>query len=467
MITFRALLPVFAAIALLPASAASPSFPIQPSADGRFLVDQNHQPFLWIADSAWTIVKKLTPDERDHYLDRRAAQGFTVVLFHAVSKEAGPATTVEGSAPFSPLDDISKPQADYWRRVEETVAACQQRGLVAAISALWLRWGGADQEGWRYDLTDERARGYGRFLGQRFRRYPNIVWILGGDANPRERAYALDELAQGIKTFAPQHPLTVHNAPEYSSAAFFHHQPWLDLNFAYTYRETYRQVFEEWHRPSPAKPIILGESGYELELNDQRPGTPHRIRRQAWGAILSGALGGVSYGHRDVWRFSSAWRQALDAPGAQHLAILRHTVSSLPWQRLVPDAEHNTTLESSPRKPGRDWEFVLSGGGSFGNDDYASSAFARDRSFALAYLPIARTIKVNLGRIAWGQTGKDVMAWWIDPTSGRRHLLPGSPFEYNTTQSWTPPATNSAGDPDWVLLVQVRDWRQDAAPKPQ
>lgn len=434
---------------------AAPAFPIKPSADGRFLVDQQGKPFLWLADSAWALVKKLTPAERDEFLDRRAAQGFTVIQFHAVSREAGPVTTRDGLAPFEPLDDILKPVDAYWKQVDEAVAACERRGLVAAVSALWLRWGGDDAHGWRYTLTDENARAYGRFLGRRFAAYKNVVWILGGDSNPRDRAGAIAEMARGIKEAAPQHLLTVHNAPENSSASFFQAEPWLDINFAYTYKEAYQQIYGEWHRLPPVRPIVLGEAGYELENNDRRGGAPYRVRRQMWDAALSGALGGQAYGHRDIWKMADNWRAALDAPGAKHLMVFKTVFTSLDWPTLIPDAEQLPPPDA--RKDGdKEWKVIIKGGGFFGKDDYAPAAHARGGEAWLAYLPAARTVTCDFGRLAWGRGGAEAMAWWIDPTTGERQAVPGAPFKQGAAPALTPPARNAAGDPDWALLVQLR-----------
>jgi hypothetical protein len=217
-----------------------------------------------------------------------------------------------------------------------------KRGLFVSIAALWIRWGGQDKEGWRYQLTEDNARPYGRFLGQRYAARKNILWILGGDANPGEKQRAISLLAQGLKETAPHHLITVHNAPEHSSAAFFAGESWLDINAAYTYRETYGQVLSEWLRPYPnqrPRPIFLIESGYEKESNDQRPGDPFRVRRQAYGAILSGALMGHTYGHRELWRVSGQWRQGMDDVGSKQMRHVRDLIATRRWWLLEPDLD--------------------------------------------------------------------------------------------------------------------------------
>jgi alpha-L-rhamnosidase len=59
---------------------ATPAFPLKLSADRRYLVDQNDQPFLVIGDSPWSIIVEPTPGQVDLYLDDRAAKGFNLAL---------------------------------------------------------------------------------------------------------------------------------------------------------------------------------------------------------------------------------------------------------------------------------------------------------------------------------------------------------------------------------------------------
>jgi hypothetical protein len=418
------------------ALAQPPAFPIKVSADRRYLTGSDGKPFLYVADSAWALVKHRNPAEIDEFLDRRAGQGFTAIQFHAVSKEVSPPVTYDGIAPFKDINNIATPNEPYWKKVDYAVEACAKRNLVAAISALWIRWGGSDKEGWRFQLTPENARGYGEFLGKRYARYKNVLWILGGDANPRDRAQSISELARGIKAFATHHLITVHNAPENPSAHFFHSQPWLDINMCYTYRETYQQVYAEWHRSDPVRPLLLGESGYELEDNDKRGGTPYRIRRQAWGAMLGGALAGQAYGHREIWRMSDKWRDAVDSPGAKQIQVWAAFFKSLPWYTLVPQHEASEA------------EFVVSGTGFFGADEFVTAAVSTTHLFAVAYLPVGRTVSIRPEALR-PRTGWD--AFWIDPTTGARTSAAPVGAEL------TPPARNAAGDPDWVLFVTVRN----------
>ncbi|MBC8165956.1 MAG: DUF4038 domain-containing protein, partial [Bryobacteraceae bacterium] len=226
-------------LAQIASGADTVAFPIKASANGRYLVDSSGRAFIYHADTAWTITRKLTAPEIDEYFDNCKAAGFTAVHVHTMSKEQGALANLAGDLPFDPDENILKPNEAYWKNVDLVIESARKRNLLVAISAIWIRWGGRDKEGWRYRLTSQNARLYGRFLGQRYKTFQNLMWVVGGDANPIERTEAVAEVARGIRELAPQQPISVHNRPLYSSAAFFDPEPWLTFNMAYTYEEVW------------------------------------------------------------------------------------------------------------------------------------------------------------------------------------------------------------------------------------
>jgi Protein of unknown function (DUF4038)/Putative collagen-binding domain of a collagenase len=412
----------------------TPAFPLKASADGRYLVDQENQPFFYNADSPWLLPKRLSLKEAEEFFEERIAQGFNAVQVHTISKEVTPAADRGGNNPFEPLNDILKPNEDYWKNLESVVAAAEKRHLVVALSAIWIQWGGHDTSGWRYQLSEGNARAYGQFLGKRFGRFPNVIWVLGGDANPIEITRAISDLGEGIHEVAPHQPITVHNKPGYASATFFDATSWLGVNLVYTYEEAYIPTLGEYNRIGKTRPIILGESGYELESNDGRGGSTFRVRRQAYEAVLSGALGGHAYGHRDIWQMNEHWREAVHAPGARQIGYFKQLFTSLAWYELVPDQENRV---------------VVSGRGVWGDLDYVTAAITRDRRFAVIYIPESRPIGIDLGQFMGS-----VRARWFDPSDGRFKPASEGALLLGDPHIFTPPSTNAAGDRDFVLVLQ-------------
>jgi hypothetical protein len=80
--------------------------PLRLSADRRFLVDATGQPFFYLADTAWSIVWKGTPDQWEQYLDRRVAQGFSVLQVNLLPWR-WELTDVDGNRPFHEGDPLA------------------------------------------------------------------------------------------------------------------------------------------------------------------------------------------------------------------------------------------------------------------------------------------------------------------------------------------------------------------------
>jgi hypothetical protein len=126
--------------------------------------------------------------------------------------------------------------------------------------------------------SDAVVTAYGKFLGNRYKSYPNVVWALGGDADPAQTAVysKLSHLAVGIKSADPAHPMTfeasrfTNDQPPptggYSSLDVWSGPPsWLDLNWIYLTPKTIPTGAASNYYRSPWLPPFLGEDYYELE----------------------------------------------------------------------------------------------------------------------------------------------------------------------------------------------------------
>lgn len=417
--------------------ADTPAFPLRVSHNGRHLVDSAGVPFFYHADTPWMLLQ-LTPDDARHYLDDRRARGFTALQIQLTGFMEMRAHA--GERPFLGENDLSRPNEAYFGHADELIRDATERGFFLAIAPLWSGccgegWAGAEKDGRPKPLDaagPEAARRLGSWMGKRYRKSPNILWIMGGDHDPGRSFNVIDALARGIHEAAPEQLMTVHNAPDHSSADFYNASDWLGVNAAYSYRELHAPVFREWSRADKVRPIFLIESGYEHEANDKRPGTPSRIRRQAYGAVLNGSLAGHAYGHRDIWRFNPRWREALNDPGARQLAHVKALFATRRWWTLAPDQGDT---------------FVTTGRGAIGEDGYVSAARSADGTLAILFFPEKRAVDLDLARL-----GGPSKALWFDPTDGSTR--PADAPAANGRSRFTPPGPNASGDSDWALVLE-------------
>ena len=414
-------------------------FPLKLSDDRRYLVDDQGKPFFVLGDTPWFLQRLPIADVR-RVMDDRRAKGFNTLFLEILDDSRMPSRDADGHVAFRPETDITRPVEAYWQYADTVMEEAARRGFFVIMSDLWYGYG---KGLWMHHVTPASAAAYGHFLGKRYAHRQNLMWMHCGDRNPDERlAECARRLAQALKREAPRQLHTAHLSPGFASAAFFAAEPWLDVNMAYTYGPSYRHVAPEYERKDPVRPVILGETGYEGEPNeiellpDAKKGdlwTPYRIRRNAYWAVLSGACGYCA-GTR-LWRYEPGWRGLLDAASTREAPLMLRLLEPRPWWRLVPDAKH---------------ELVTAGYGASGQADYVTAAMADDRRLGLAYLPSARRITVGLASFAG-----ELTASWFDPTSGRSIAAEGSPFANRGSRDFNPPARNSAGDGDYVLVLEV------------
>jgi hypothetical protein len=416
---------------------ASTAFPLKVSTNRRHLIDAAGKPFFVLGDTPWFLQKLPLADVR-RIMDDRKSKGFNTLYLEILDDSRIPSRDAYGHVAFRPETDITRPSEDYWSYADTVMDEAARRSLFVIMSDLWY---GAGEGLWIHHVTPEKARFYGHFIGRRYARFKNLMWMHCGDRNPDERlAECARQLAWALKEEAPAQLHTAELSHESASSAFFAKERWLDVNLAYTYGPSYKHVAPEYERADPVRPVILGETGYEGEPNaiellpDAKAGdlwTPYKIRRNAYWAVLSGACGYCA-GTR-LWRFEDNWRDVLNAESSRQAPLLLRLVESLPWWRLVPDTKH---------------EVVVSGYGTSGNADYVTPAVANDRSLAVAYVPSPRELTVDLDRLKG-----PVTAAWFDPTNGQRTTSRGAPYPGHGKQAFATPGKNAAGEGDFVLVI--------------
>jgi hypothetical protein len=447
-------------------AAATYVYPLKISANGRYLVDQDHKPFRIQGDSAQSLITNLTYAEAETYFSDRHAKGFNTIninlLEHKFALNA-PANR-KGDAPFLMPDDFSKPNEAYFAFADSILELAASKGMLISLAPMYLGYkGGA--EGWWDTLTSpgntqEVSYKFGLYIGNRYKKNKNILWVIGGDYTPpagSEGEMRLHRFLEGIKAAgATQLWAGDWNAPCLSTdeKAF---TSLMDLNAVYTSGDaghpgtTYVEARTAYDY-SPPHPAYLKETGYENE--NWVPGDRASVRKYEYWAILGGATAGGFFGNRDIWEFATEtwwsdfkfghgpWQKALHSPGSLDMMRLGQFFDSVPWYELIPSG-----LGGMKR-------LVSEGGGANEGLDHVTAAATADGRVLVAYVPpeskASTTIQIDMTALRGS-----VRARWFDPTSGVFAEIPGSPFPKGGNRRFTTPGINSGGATDWVLVLQV------------
>lgn len=434
---------------------SSSPFPLRLEPGKRYLVDAAGRPFLIQGDASWSLIAQLTREEVRVYLDDRRARGFNTLLVNVLEHRfsSDPPKNAYGDAPFLTPGDFGTPNERYFAHADWVLALAAEKGFLVLLAPSYLGWEGGNQ-GWYAEMArngSAKLREYGRYLGRRYKDCTNILWVHGGDYNPPDRSL-VRAVAEGIRELDSRALNTASGGPETSALEYWRGESWLQVNSLYTYRSVYAAA-REAYRDSERLPFFLLESVYE---NEHRA-TTWQLRAQAYEAVLSGAAGQV-FGNNPIWSFGApglfpapgTWREALGGPGSQSMTHLWTFLAPREWWRLVPDFTGAMLQPTAQSRALIDKAVAKLGGGPSAALSRPVAAVADDGSLAVAYLPRGREATIDLKQL----NGPNVVARWYDPAGGTYTDVAGAPFPATAPRAFRPPGKNSAGDSDWVLVLE-------------
>jgi hypothetical protein len=423
------------------AVSATGAYPLKVGPTRRYLIDQRGRPFMIVGDSPQSLIVNLSLADAKTFIANRAAAGFNSLWINLLcAKYTGgrpDGSTYDHIVPFNKPGDLSTPNEKYFGRVDAVLRLAAQYGINVFLDPI-------ETGGWFSVLQSNgsaKAYAYGRYLGKRYARFPNIVWMSGNDfqdwKSPSSDALVL-AVARGIRSADPRHIHTVELNPLVSSSSDDPRwRPLIGLDAAYTYSPTYAEVIKDYNRKN-FMPTFMVEAGYEFEQNisEVAPGNPNTLRRQEYWSILSGASGQL-YGNHYTWQFLSDWKDHLDTPGSEQIGYLVKLFAGRPWWQLVPDQKHKLLTSGYG---------TFKSNGDVQSNDYATAARTPDGRLAIAYLPTVRTVTVDTAKLAFKPVAR-----WYDPSAGT-YSSARPTAKKGAKLSFLPPGTNKDGDGDWVLV---------------
>lgn len=451
------ILPFFVFATCLATVSAFAQLPrLKVSDNQRFLVTEDEKPFFWLADTAWELFHRCDREEVDYYLEKRAAQGFNVVQAVALAEIDGLNTpNAYGEKPLVE-NDPARPNAAYFEHVDYVLEMAEEKGIYIALLPTWgdkvfkNTWGEGPEV-----FNSDNAKEFGRWMGERYKNRTNIIWVIGGDRNPRENsedvaiwrqlAVGIGEgiggLDKGLMTFHPQ------PAKPGGSSNWFHQDEWLDFNMHQTghcpNQPTYNIISHDYNL-TPVKPTLDGEPLYEDHPNcfnakELGHSIPEDIRRIMYWNVFAGAFG-QTYGCHAVWQMYTPdrkpinmplrpWKVALDLPMANQVKHLKELMLSRPFLTRVPAQEMVKTSQED-------------------DEHYVIATKDSEGTYAMVYFPTGKTVDLDVSSLSGNRIGLS----WHDPRTGNSYT-DGS-IEKSDRVTVTPPTYGGKGH-DWVLVLDV------------
>lgn len=438
---------------LLASAQTIPHQRLRVSDNHRFLVYEDGTPFFYLGDTGWELFHRLRFEEAAKYFDNRVKKGFTVIQAVVLAEFDGLHTpNAYGHTPLK-NDDPAQPNEAYFKDVDRFIQLAADRGLYIGLLPTWgdkidkAAWGMGPEV-----FNVSNARAYGEWIGRRYKDQWNIIWILGGDRNPRNendvniwRAMAAG-IAKGVGGY-DKALMSFHPQPHEpgGSSTWFHHDEWLDFNMHQTGHcrdgARYDKIAYDYDL-TPLKPTMDGEPLYEdhpVCFNAAKFGHSNAddVRKLAYWDLFAGAHG-HTYGCHDIWQFHTPqhpavnapvryWQEALDLPGAQQMKYVKQLMLSRPFLTRIPD--QSLLAFDNPK-----------------DSAYCSATRSRDGSYAFIYTPTGHKLALYTAALS----GKQLKVYWYNPRTGRSRLL--GIFEKQKLMHFDPPSHGFGQD--WVLVLE-------------
>lgn len=397
------------------------------SANQRYLQFQNGTPFFWLGDTGWLLPERLDQAEAQYYLLKCREAGYNMVQIQVINNV--PAINIYGQLSHPYGWDMSKADPDgvysYWDHLDYIVDAANRNGIYIGMVAIW---GSQIKSG---NINVEQAKVYGDFLGRRYAKYPNIVWIMGGDIQGDIHPEIWEALATSIKAVDKNHLMTYHPRGRYTSARWWSKASWIDFHTFQSGHRRYGQRMGNVNYPipddteednwmyvdstwsyKPIKPVLDAEPSYEgipVGLHDANEPRwqDYDVRRYAYWSVFAGSCG-HTYGHNSIMQMlkpgyptgygrhgkEKFWYQALEDPGFSQMKYLKSLILAFPYFERVPDQK-----------------VILGKNGT----KYDRLIATRGEDYLMVYNYNGVPMKVNLSLIS----GKKKNVWWMDAATGK------------------------------------------------
>jgi len=425
----------------------------------RLIEDVNGMPFFFAGSCPQSMIHDCNSSDVDAFFANRQAKHFNVAQVDIFAPGAGnnlkDPTDVYGNHFFLNGEsfDSSNINNNYMKSLDYIISSAANHNQYVMINLPDFK------DDFTVKIPFKQWYHLGQYLGKRWKDCMHVMFMFGNDYFVSSLE---NQLWTGIKQSMPNALTTTDDCYGDNMTSVTFLQPydyryisapdsnfttslsWLTLDGWYHYRAPSYMAAQEYNRPNVTMPSFIAEAQYENETFganqwNQSDGSARMIRNELWAEVLWGGSGFGIYGS-DNWGVVSTMTN-LNQAGAYSSQYCTDFFSSRAWYNLVPDKNH-LFLTSQSGMP------------SMKDETYVSAALTSDGTFGAIYYPgnsgSSFSMTINMAKMSGTTTAR-----WYDPSNATYKSINGSPFANSGSQTFNIPGGNSAGNNDWVLVLEA------------
>jgi hypothetical protein len=311
-----------------------------------------------VADTAWALPWRATPDQVRRYAEDRREKGFNAALLMTIQPDMraeGPRDRgADGGFAVAfedlPQGHINEINVGYFQELDHLVDILVEHGIAPVFQPVFhgYGWKGLDTAG-NVIPPEEYAR-FCRYLVARYGAGP-AVWLVGGDGIGD--APGLGPGGEAIEAWDDYgQPTGIHYAP-HGRTDSFQDADWLDFQWAQTGHngEHLPEVAMALYHQTPVKAVANGEPTYENMGADGKAAGWWQ-GDEAWSNLCAGGTMGVVYGAGSLWNWilrpgepghqdwtvarGRAWSDALEFEGSRYVGLVGKILNQYPTFGMEP-----------------------------------------------------------------------------------------------------------------------------------
>lgn len=479
--------PTWVASVNTPAPVTGPAFlsALTGSGVSGYWTDSHGSPRLLLLEQAWALPwnggrwnSGNWQGDFDGYLTARAAQGYTTWFGTAWSDDHVDSSCLSGGRswdgvfPFlvngSPGAITSSGQTialnnPFWTRIDYLFTSAKAKGISCFLN-IGMQYDFTGPANVFFNLGTTQAHSFGAAIATRYPQssWPNVFFFFGDDGSGGQDTL-FTQMLSGIRGTGDTRPISTEQLPEtdchveFDNGAVFvpggFGMTSANYNWVYTYDPGYLGTERAYTETGTTLiPVVAGDGIYYGDTDNTTP--DYTSRRFTWWHLASGARGlNVTSGPTPsgtVWQWQNGALAAVTTsdPNGPYCTTTIKTVTTFftgltDWYKLIPDTGNvfitaGRGSRSTSSAPGFNTPV-------YGNtDNYVAGSITPAGTLAVIYCGQHFSITIDQSKMAAGYS-----ATWVDPAScATSSTTTGS--TYNSTAK----GNNSAGNPDWVLVLK-------------